>query len=519
MKFNNNLNKLKAVIFMVSAIGVFYSCEDFVDELPISEISPEQFYQDNGQLEGALYGAYDGFQVAYNQFYINTGEFRSDNFQPNGNNAARNSLHNSTLDPGDGFLRWRDLYRIVDRANRIIIAADNINGVDLNLVGEAYALRSKVYFDMARVWGAVPVFTAPVTSREEAKKPATPYDEVISDIVIPDMLKAEEYLTTVQSDFRFSKSSVLAHMAEVYMWEKEELLAKNAIEDLILLGTHSLVQTPQAWQDLFINQPSTTAFPDGPGKIQSGPELILSIQYNFEETTSGIAQAYNAGAAISTISVDSDLQWAERFPLDSLGWVTKYPDTDPVFTREVIETDTMYIEPIYGDWRHFATRNENAFMEDGPGSADPGEARCVKFIKNRDGLEPNNDNTDIPIFRFADMILLLAEAELKLDNAPRCLELINDVRRARQLPLATTEEFGTGFDDQLDFLLVERKLELFAEGKRWWDLVRNNKAVETMTPILQEREIVPFGEDRIVWPIFREHLLENDLLTQNQGWN
>jgi hypothetical protein len=520
-RLKNNIKiSLSKVLVVAVIFGAFVSCDDIVDVVPESQITPESFYRNNEELGSALVGAYDAVQSAYSQFAINTGEFRSDNFQPNGNNASRNSLHNSTLDPGEGFLRWNNLYQAIDRVNRIIIASDNFEGADDNIVGQAYAIRSKVYFDIARVWGDIPVFLAPVSSRNEAIRGQTPYAEVINNIVIPDMLRAEALISTPQAEFNFSVSSVLAHQAEVYMWESEEGLAKEAIEKLLVLGTHRLAQTPDEWQNLFLNQPSTDGFPDGPGKIQSGPELIFSIHYAFEETTSGIARAYNAGAAISTISEEAEFAWLRRFPPDSLGWETRYPDTPPVFTQEVLDDEgNTVIEPLYGDWRHFATRNENAFLDEGFGSADIGEARCSKFIKNRDGLDPNNDNTNIPIFRFADMILLLAEAELKLEDPSEALRLINDVRAARQLPLASEEDFGDTFDEQLDFLLVERQLELFGEGKRWWDLVRNNKAVETMEPILLDREISnPFGNDRVIWPIFRQHLLENDMLIQNEGW-
>lgn len=516
---NKFKKQLRAAILFVAILVGFHSCDDFVNELPESDLATESFYRNNAQLELALIGVYDAMQEAYSEFAINTGEFRSDNFQPNGNNASRTALHNSVLDPGEGLLRWRDLYRVVDRANRIVIAAENIQGADLNIVGQALALRAKVYFDLARVFGDVPVFLAPVATIADAKRSQTSYREIIDNIVIPDMLTAEKYISTLQSEFRISKSGVLALQAEVYMWEKEELLAKGALLKLIGLGTHGLVQTPQAWQNLFLNQPSTGEFPDGPGKVQSGPELIFSIHYASAETTSGLARAYNAGAAVSVLSEELELKWIERFPVDSLGWATKYPDTPPVFTETQVLPGGIEIEvPLYGDWRHFATRNENATLEDGLGSTDIGLARCVKWIKNRSHIDPNDDNTNIPIYRFSDMILLLAEAELKLNNPTTCLTLINDVRRARKLPLATQAEFGSTQDAQLDFLLVERQLELVGEAKRWWDLVRNNKAIEVMTPILEFREIIPFGENRIVWPIFREHLLENTLLNQNPGW-
>jgi len=519
MNIKNIIKNLKVVGLLFVTIGMYYSCEDFVDEIPVSDISPEGFYRDNAELQLALDGAYGLLSQAYSQFAINTGEFRSDNFEPQGSNASRSSLHNSTIDPGEGYLRWANLYKTIDAVNRVIIAAENVDGVDLDILGQAHAIRAKVYFDLARVWENIPVFTAPIATISEAYQPQTPYATVIETIVIPDMKKAEEFITSLDSEITFSKAAVYAFQAEVYMWDKEELLAKEAIENLLSLGSHSLVRTPQDWEDLFYNQIENDLAPEGRGKVQSGSELIFSFAYS-DVNTSGLARAYNAGAAVSVISRDVESKWVARFPLDSLGWATKYPDTDPVFTRIVEEPDTTYTEPIYGDWRHFITRNGDEY-QDGSGSQDPGEARCLKWIKNRSGLNPNMDDTNIPVYRLSDMILLLAEAELKLTNSVRSLELINEIRTARQLPLASEADFGTSFDEQLDFLLAERQFELFGEAKRWWDLVRNNKAIDVMTPILLNRDegaVTPFTQDQITWPIYIDHLNENDLLNQNIGW-
>ncbi|SFD27176.1 RagB/SusD family nutrient uptake outer membrane protein [Algibacter pectinivorans] len=519
MYTNNILKKLKVVILLFATVGITYSCDDFVEELPVSDIAPESFYKNNDQLQLALNGAYGLFSQAYSQFYINTGEIRSDNFQPQGNDASRSSVHNSTMDPGEGYLRWANHYQAIDAVNRIIQSAESVEGVDENIIGQAYAIRAKMYFDMARVWGNLPVFLEPITSISEAFRSQEDYDTILETVVIPDMKKAEEMITTIDSEFTFSQGGVYALQAEVYMWEEEELLAKNAIQNLLALGVHSLVTTPEEWLDLFYNQEANDASPEARGKVQSGSELIFSLFYS-DVNTSGLARFYIAGAAVTTISVEVEQKWVERFPADSLGWATKYPDTAPVFSREVLIDGETEIVPVYGDWRQFMNRNGDDY-EQGLGSEEFGLARSTKWIKNRSGLNPNEDDTNIPVFRLADMILLLAEAELKLDNAPRCFELINQVRTARQLPLASEEEFGDTFDEQLDFLLVERQFELIGEAKRWWDLVRNDKAIEVMTPILQNREdgaVVPFTEDQIIWPIFIDHLNENDLLEQNLGW-
>jgi hypothetical protein len=119
------------------------------------------------------------------------------------------------------------------------------------------------------------------------------------------------------------------------------------------------------------------------------------------------------------------------------------------------------------------------------------------------------------------MILLLAEAELKLNNPTRALELVNEVRQARQLPEASEADFGVTFDERLDYILVERQLELFGEGKRWWDLVRNDRAIPTINAILALRDggQTLLTENRIFWPILIEHLDENENLRQNPGWS
>ena len=133
-----------------------------------------------------------------------------------------------------------DFYTTIDRANRVIIAGEALEGADPNTIGQAYAIRSKVYFDLISIWKNVPLFLEPITSPADAYRPVTSYEDIMNTVVIPDMLKAESLITNASASFNFSSSSVLAHEAEVYMWLKEEALAEAAIEKLLALNTHSL---------------------------------------------------------------------------------------------------------------------------------------------------------------------------------------------------------------------------------------------------------------------------------------
>ena len=82
-------------------------------------------------------------------------------------------------------------------------------------------------------------------------------------------------------------------------------------------------------------------------------------------------------------------------------------------------------------------------LNTGMGPAAIGEARLHKWTKNRDGMVVNLDRSDVVMYRLADMILLLAEAKIKLDKPAAALTLINQIRTARKLPQVTAADFGT----------------------------------------------------------------------------
>lgn len=520
----NKYKELKLMVFASALFTGITSCEDLVDEVPISEIAPESFYSTNEDLEAALISVYDGMQTAYREDTFYWGEFRSDNhIAVSGTNNIE--INENVISPGNGAANWEDLYRTISRANDVIANAPSVVGFNEDFYAEALAVRAKAYFDAIRVWGDVPLFTEPVRSYDDAFKPATSSETIINELIVPDMLKAQEMMSIASSDFRFSKASIYALQAEVYMWLGEHGNAKIAIENLIALGKYQLVNTPEAWQDLFYNDRPTDSQPENRGKVQEGTELILSIRYELTDGTSasqrsGIAQLFRGGTPKFYMSSEVETKWQDRFPIDEVMWTEKYPNTDPALTRTVFVDDgtgelVEQEEPVYGDWRYYYSRQGGV---SGFGTYPIGEAKTGKW--GEQVYASNDDDTDIVIYRYADMLLLLAEAESYLEPAgTNALAIINELRAARKLPSVSTTEFGATQEERLGFILDERQFELFGEGKRWWDLVRNNKAISTMTPILDEKGVTtPLTESRLIWPINSEHLLENTLLEQNSGY-
>jgi hypothetical protein len=516
--YNKLIKQVKLTSSMLILLLVGYSCDYVTEENPISEIGTSQFWLNNSDANTGVVAIYDALQPAYRSSHLQWGEFRGDNFQAYSTSTSLTNASYPLNDvfAGDGSLRWNDLYNAIYRANSAIENIPNISGANPNLLAEALTIRAKLYFDAVRVWGAVPFITETDINIENAARPATEPMTIINELILPDMIKAESLFTVLSREFRFSLSSVYCLQAEVYMWRKEFDKAKIVLDKLVNLGEHRLVTTTEGYFDLFANDQG------GLGKIQKGSELIMSIRYDIEDNDrSGIFNFFNGGIQEYAISEDAELKWREKFPTDSLEWVNKYPNTPPVATRTLNLVDANgairdSIIPVYGDWRYYLVRERGV-----ESTAVDGRAIFTKWGKGI-SYDRSQDDTDINLYRYADMLLLLAEAENQLDNATsiaRSLEIINELRTARMLPPVNIFEFGGTRALRETFLLDERRFELFGEGKRWWDLRRTDKAIEILNPILMVKDGgVEITQDRLLFPIFNNHLIENPLLKQNLGY-
>ena len=106
--------------------------------------------------------------------------------------------------------------------------------------------------------------------------------------------------------------------------------------------------------------------------------------------------------------------------------------------------------------------------------------------------------TDFPVLRYADILLMLAEAlnEQGFDAGGEALDLLNQVRTRAGLPAFATGELGSQ-EAFREAVQLERRLELPLEGHRWYDLLRSGLAIETMNPLLDN----PIDSNDLLFPI------------------
>ncbi|WP_417444127.1 RagB/SusD family nutrient uptake outer membrane protein [Joostella sp.] len=504
MKQRNYVPYLFSVLL---AIGTLSSCDDILEVEPESQLSDEAYWQTNEDAALGVAAAYDAMQSAYRTKKFYWGEFRADNYidsdapQPNTQDLINNNLNpESSAD----FLQWDALYTMIYRANLAIEKIQEIPYYETQYLGEAYAMRAYAYFDAYRVWGGVPLFTeAALSFSEESIKPRATAQEVL-DLVLSDIASAEENLTVISARHTFSKTSLLAFKAQVLMYLNRYQEANEVLTSLIDSNLFSLATSRTEWRNLFLNDEINY-----PGEGEEGPELIMSIRYDFEEDgnrASGIYTLFYPGVPSYWVSPELVDVWENKFPIDSTEWVAKYPNIPPhvVQVNEDSEEETY----LYGDYRYYESIDE---------LGDTGEdLRVSKYHKTN--ISPSIDDTDIILFRYADMLLLKAEALNQLGRPNEAIDIINQIREARELPLVNEgtvpDVVNVSDKDELeDFILSERRIELLAEGNRWWDLVRTGKAVEILGPINGQTE------QTISWPIWFRHLIDNPKLEQNDAYN
>jgi len=248
-----------------------------LDTEPLTELNDITAYRNQEAAEMALVGCYDGWQATIGNeglgMYL-TAELASD--QAHGGLGFSDAKNNNAIDQFDLSIApsynnlfdtdWKNYYKAIFRCNKIIMNEDvtqwnNAEGKGL-VVGQARALRAILYFDLARLFGDVPLILVPT----EANVPRTPAAEVYKAI-FEDLKYAAANIpadafpvaNNSSNDGRISKYAAEAMLARVYLYytgyygEENEACTKqdaiDALEDVIDNGGYELEAN---YADLFM---------------------------------------------------------------------------------------------------------------------------------------------------------------------------------------------------------------------------------------------------------------------------
>ena len=458
---------MKKILLLLSGLALASCGDDFLELTPKSQANAENFYRNEADLLAAVNGTYDALQSGdqYGGAFITVIETRSDNVEDNdpaagGGRRFRIDQFQETSTNDVLEEVWGSLYAGVFRANTVLNRVEPIEtdeALKNRYRAEVRFIRALSYLNLTRLWGEVPLIL-------EAESPGEVRETAVRNPV-------DEVYTAVEADLQFA----MGNLSEEYDGADQGRVTSGAARTL--LG--KLYLTQQRWDEA-----ETTLRP------------VLGT-YQLLDDVADVFAVNNA--------LNAEIIFAVRYRKDLVGedhgpWygVTNIPNITPSLLNAYAPED-----------------ERAALLEFVPISEASATQVPRKFLD-----EPFSDNrmgNDFPVLRYADVLLMLAEAlnEQNYSADGEALELLNQVRtRAGVTPLSAMD-----LPDQASFreaVLNERRLELALENHRWFDLVRTGRAREAMQAV--NLSIQPF---QLVYPIpQREIDVFNDPTTfaQNEGY-
>lgn len=357
---------------------------------------------------------------------------------------------------------WRQGYSAISNMNIFLKNLESSpldDGVKSRFKGEVLFLRGFVYFQLTGMFGGLPIHTEPV-GKDTADKSRSTRSEVYNQIEA-DLFEAIDNLKDKESLGQINEWACRALLAKIYFM--------RASQEDGTSGTQSVYwQKAKEQGDLVINQGaysldnSLTSLFDGTG---SSPEVIFKLNFNDQGSTAtrnGLSRIYSPPQA----NTQGQL-WFRTQPSRSLYnfHADRYPG-DP-------RMDVSYFHKSYT--RYLANTTTFTLY---PDRINPAQYRRPFYKKYFDINQNAAASTkDIIFYRYADLLLLMADVENELGNQPKALDYVNQVLgRARNSDGASASEpadwTGMSKEDFRYEIYLERHLELLAEGKAYVEVRR-----------------------------------------------
>ena len=504
MKSHYKLMFALALIIFVSACS-----KDFLEVDPIGKMSVDQFYKTDEDATKAIMATYDILQWMnardWNSAYL-VKTFPSDESNVGGGDAGDQPPYQElgvyTYGPSNAPITavWQSNYFGIYRANLVLTNVKDDSDLKKQILAEAKFLRAYYYFEIVSMFGHGPLILdelAPSEYSQPFADAAAIYAQVEKDLneAIAGLPLKSQYAE--HDKFRASKGTAQALLGKVLLYQEKYADAATAFEGVINSGEYALQEN---FSTLFLQE------------SEFGIESLFEASW---VTSSG----YDWGTFQwgGNRAMENNITWQLTGPRGDYfvpgttgligGWGFNYPH-NAAYQVFVNAGDTVRkpasilsladLRARGGDWT-----NESSWGWDG----------CIRVkygtrmdeTNGESGAVPElNYGTNLRLIRYADVLLMAAEANHKAGNNSLAATYLNQVRqRAKLAPF-------TG--DIMQAIKTERQLELVFEGVRFLDLVRWGDAPTVLGPfgfVAGKHELFPIPQDEI---------RNNSKAVQNNGY-
>ncbi len=460
------MKKLNKILSFSVIMVLFMSCNDFLDVELEGEYTSSSFYKTKEHAISAINSTYQitAFNTSNNNVWV-FGDVASDDAVKGGNDGDQSDIgfvndFNVNTDNGAIEALWKHYYEGISRANNVIYYVPNIEmDVDLQaqIIGEAKFLRAYFYYHLSNIFGEIPLKIAPALNTGDLNIPKSTVEEIYIQME-KDLSEAATALPVSYSASevgRATKGSALGLLAKIYLFQEKWDLALQATNSVGDLG-YSLVDN--------YSQNFNIAF-------ENNQESVFEIQH--------------LGGQVPFVGTYLNQYFS---PNIVNGYFFNAPTED--FVNEFEVTVGQVVDPRL-DYTVARAGNKwvdgTAFLPEwSPATGFLGKKHVQSISDNPIG----DGDLNYTFMRYAEILLIKAEALNELNRSAEALVPLNDVRkRARESYLFDEELPGYGVipNDLLsDFtntnqssvrhaIRHERRVELGMEFHRFYDLMRYGK--------------------------------------------
>ena len=465
----------KAWIILLSLTLIYIvGCSDNFVEVEPDGSNDSDFFNSQEEYESALIGTYDMLQATF--WNVLTGIVASDDYAAGGDsfNYDQPTLQNINLmihTPADeNQLRsiWGLMYAGLNRANFILEFKDKADFAGKEeIIAETYFLRAYFAFELVKYFGNVPLKTEEragvVRIMDERIFPNDEFGmermasiSAAYGVIEEDLKEAIPNLPMVQDEpYQVTKGAAQALLGKVYLYhgtfdQSKFTEAATVLNQVISSNQYSLT-TGDNYLTLF----------DEIG--ENGSESVFEIQYTGVQAASWSCIECSQGTYFPKFcgprspydNPDYDAGWG--FCLPSVELYDLFEDGDA--RRQVTFYDLRDVQDSYSQGRDDTGLFNRKYL---PRKAD-----------YREGSDPLNYANNYRSIRYADVLLMAAEAEVE-SGGTNAANYLNQVR-ARAYG-DNSHDYQASEGDLLEAIYMERRKELAGEGHRFFDLVRTGKA-------------------------------------------
>lgn len=500
------------------------SCEDFLENEPKGVLSEENLVTPEN-VDGFVTSAYaalgnDHYDTPFSLWPY--GNVRSDDAYKGG--SGTNDIqpfhffeisNNIRTDFGELDRLWYDCYVGISRANKAINALNQLTEAEFPLkqtrLGEMHFVRGHFYFMLKTMFKYVPYVTEQTLPEEYSlisNRDLT--DQELWEAIASNFEFAADNLPANQSQVgRVNRNAAYAYLAKVRLYQAYE---QNDSYNVTSINPQTLQKVITATDQVMgaYSLESDFGFNFLSGSYENGPESIFAIQYSdndgtlygrlnfgdvlsvpqglgccdFHKPSQNLVNAFKTspdGLPLFDTFNDTDLDYNQlnNFEVDPrLYHTVAIPGLPFKYHPDYIYEESWNRSP--GTYGYYASLKENV------------QPDCSCFV-NIDPFYGNSKNRIV--IRYADVVLMRAEALIELGQHQDALPLINEIRTRAAASTTLTSAYTSNnhietYQDGVnctwtqDFarqaLRWERRLEFAMEGNRFFDLVRWGVAAETM---------------------------------------